>query len=204
MKNHLNLSLAIPALALLFSAGVLAEKKEKIVVALETDAFELAETDVSDLAVGEAETIVTESGKTIDLLRTEDGIEIYVDGELLDIGNLSGPHHDAGALHGEDIHIVRKHHVVKCVVADEGDGETACDDETILMDGENLDVEALHADGDAHGLIVRHLEVECVGEDETECASHKVWVSDGESVDPESPHAGAHKIIKIRKSSDRE
>ena len=43
----------------------------------------VADTDISHLGVGDAETIYTESGKTIDLLRTEDGVEVYVDGELL-------------------------------------------------------------------------------------------------------------------------
>jgi hypothetical protein len=41
-----------------------------MVIALQTDDFELAETDISDLEIGDAETIYTESGKTIDLLRT--------------------------------------------------------------------------------------------------------------------------------------
>ena len=65
--------------------------EEKIVIALSTDDFELEETDLSHLAVGDAETIVTECGTTIDLLRTEAGIEVYVDGVLLDVG---GAHED--------------------------------------------------------------------------------------------------------------
>jgi hypothetical protein len=71
--------------------GVIEKKR---VVALKTDDFELHETDISDLAVGEAETVFTESGKTIDLLRTAEGVEIYVDGELLDTGpgGLEGVH----------------------------------------------------------------------------------------------------------------
>ncbi|MBT8060945.1 MAG: hypothetical protein KJO33_15230, partial [Gammaproteobacteria bacterium] len=64
-------------------AGDDAEKK--MVIALTTDDFELDQTDVSHLGIGDAETIVTENGQTIDLLRTEDGIDVFVDGELLDL-----------------------------------------------------------------------------------------------------------------------
>ena len=56
-----------------------------MVIALKTDHFELAEIDVSDLLVGESQTIETDSGKIVDVLRTADGIELYIDGELLDI-----------------------------------------------------------------------------------------------------------------------
>ena len=60
--------------------------QDSMVIALQTDDFELAEHDISDLEIGDAETIYTESGKTIDLLRTAEGVEIYVDGELLETG----------------------------------------------------------------------------------------------------------------------
>lgn len=71
---------------------------EKMVVALATDDFELAETDVSHLAVGEAETIHTESGQIIDILRTGDGLEIYVDGKLIDAGG-PGLHEERRVVH---------------------------------------------------------------------------------------------------------
>ena len=58
---------------------------EELVVALKTEHFEIPETDISHLAVGEAERIVTEYGRTVDLVRTEDGVEVYLDGQLLDI-----------------------------------------------------------------------------------------------------------------------
>jgi hypothetical protein len=86
----------IPLLAVMIltiSAASLSAGEDKMVIALTTDDFELAETDVSDLGIGDSETIYTESGKTIDLLRTADGIEIYVDGELLELGSLHGEGH---------------------------------------------------------------------------------------------------------------
>ncbi len=55
----------------------------RMVIALETDEFVLPETDISHLAEGEAETVVTESGTVVDLLRTGDGVEVYVDGDLI-------------------------------------------------------------------------------------------------------------------------
>ena len=64
--------------AIVVSAGinltVAGEESEKIVIALKTDDFEIEKTDLSHLAVGDAETIVTESGRPIDMLRAEDGI----------------------------------------------------------------------------------------------------------------------------------
>ncbi len=85
MKHYLGPVFALFTFALLTSASALAQTREKVVIALETDNFELAETDISTLTIGEAQTIETESGKIIDILRTSDGAEIYVDGKLLEI-----------------------------------------------------------------------------------------------------------------------
>jgi hypothetical protein len=112
----------------------------KIVIALTTDDFELGETDISHLAVGDAETIVTDSGKTIDLLRTEDGVEIYVDGELLDL--------DDEALH-EEKHVVKKRVEVIC------DDEDDCENMVWITDDADLDLDMLHEDGE-HGVIMIH------------------------------------------------
>ena len=64
---------------------VQAETEETMIIALKTDDFELMKTDISTLAIGESQTIETEGGKVIDILRTADGAEIYVDGELLEM-----------------------------------------------------------------------------------------------------------------------
>ena len=91
-----------------------AVEHENIVIALSIDDFELAETDISDLEVGDAQTFNTEGGKRIDLLRTEDGVEIYVDGELIETG-LHGDHelhheHMAWITEKEDIDVEALHH----------------------------------------------------------------------------------------------
>ena len=105
--------------------------EEKIVIALHTDDFAIEETDLSHLAVGDAETIVTESGKTVDLLRTEDGIEVYVDGELI----------EGGDMHDEK-HVVHK---IRIVCDDEG--EECSEDMTWMEDLENVEIESLHEHG---------------------------------------------------------
>jgi hypothetical protein len=91
MKSKLTLVAAALVLALGTATAVAGDSaeihEERMVIALITDDFELPETDVSHLAVGDAETVFTESGQTIDILRTADGIEIYVDGELIDAGS---------------------------------------------------------------------------------------------------------------------
>ena len=122
------------------TAGGETEKvvEEKIVVALSTDDFEIEETDLSHLAVGDAETIVTESGKTVDLLRTEDGIEIYVDGEKIEMGGL----HD-------EKHVVHK---IKIVCDDEE--EDCSEDLTWISNLEDVDVETIH-DGE-HKVYMIH------------------------------------------------
>ena len=101
MKHYMKAIFSLAALALLATASVQAETVEKMVIALKTDDFEMAQTDVSDLAIGESQTIETDSGKVIDILRTADGVEIYIDGELLEM--------DSGGqgLHKE--HMIQKH-----------------------------------------------------------------------------------------------
>ena len=69
MKHTMKAIFSLAALALLITTSAQAGSKEKMVIALKTDDFTLAETDVSSLAVGEAQTIETDSGKVIDILR---------------------------------------------------------------------------------------------------------------------------------------
>ena len=125
-----------------------AVKEEKIVIALTTDDFELPETDISHLGIGDAETIHTQSGKTIDLLRTESGVEIYVDGELLDLGSAMGE-----GLHQEHA-VVHKRVEVIC----ETEGE--CEENIWISDDEEIDIDAVHGDGHRTKVIVIREEVE--------------------------------------------
>ena len=132
MIHKLILLLAVAVFML--GAASLSAGEDKMVIALTTDDFELAETDVSDLEIGDSETIYTQSGKTIDLLRTADGIEIYVDGELLELGL-----GDEEGIH-EGHHIVHQHVEVDC------DTEEDCD-----MD---IELGSLHGEGHHQKVII--------------------------------------------------
>jgi hypothetical protein len=172
--KHLTVCLAC-ALALGLSDPLLAESEEVMekayehhsIIALKTNDFELVETDVSDLAVGEAETIVTESGKTIDLLRTADGVEVYVDGELLEL-NLD----DATALHGAHEGIHKRIEVV-CESTDD------CEEMVWIGDESGLDMDATDADGKTIKIIRHRIEVRC--EDGQDCSSSEEAFSEREA-----------------------
>ena len=56
-------------------------------ITLIPDQFELAETYISHLPVGDSETIVTDKRTAIDLIRILDGVEVHVDGVLLETGH---------------------------------------------------------------------------------------------------------------------
>lgn len=152
MNHYFQPVFTLAAFALLSSLSVQADAQEKMVIALKTNDFELAETDISTLAIGEAQTIETESGRIIDILRTADGAEIYVDGELLEMDL------DHEGLHEE--HIMEKHVEIVCDSNEEcdediiilaGDGNEAS--EWVTADGEDIDIEKLH---EAHESTEEH------------------------------------------------
>ncbi|MEE4294556.1 MAG: hypothetical protein V2I79_11390 [Xanthomonadales bacterium] len=167
-------------------------KEEKIVIALETDEFSIAETDLSHLEVGDAETILTESGKTVDLLRTENGIEIYVDGELLD---MPGMH--------EEHHVV---HEIK-IICDDGE-EDCAEDMTWITESGDVDFEALH-DGE-HKVIIMHgddvdYDVEVLGDGPHEAHGTVHIVREFEDVDVDDLHeAHNREVIIIKKKVEDE
>jgi hypothetical protein len=119
------------------AGGASPVKEEQIVIALSTDDFELAETDISDMEVGDAQTFTTESGKRIDILRTEHGAEIYVDGKLIEVGS-----------HGDDeLHL--GHKVVNAHVEVICNTEDDCE-KTVLISSDE-DIDALHHEEHQHG-----------------------------------------------------
>ena len=130
MKQYLKPVFALATFAFLAASSVQADSEEKMVIALKTDDFELTETDISTLAIGEGQTIETESGKVIDILRTPDGVEIYVDGEMLEMD------FDHDGLHSE--HMVKKHVEVIC------DSDEGCEEMIWISADEDIDLEELH------------------------------------------------------------
>ena len=147
MKNKLATCLALLALLcapLSLQAGndPKAAHGHEMLIALHTDEFDLHEADISHLAPGDVETIVTESGRTIDLLRTEEGVEIHIDGESLDIGGLHG-----WALHEdrhEEQHAVHERWEVICANDELLDEE--CDEEVIVVPDSDLRIHGGHAE----------------------------------------------------------
>lgn len=192
MKHYFHPIIALAALALLFSISVQAETSEKMVIALKTNDFELTETDISALSIGEAKSIETDSGKVIDILRTADGAEIYVDGELLEM-NL-----DEEGLHEE--HMVKEHVEIYC------DGDEECDENIIILAGDgNEPSELAKADGE-NIIIIKEVEITC-DDDETgtDCSEQMIWISDDGDIDIEKLHEEhqdreGHKIVVIKKT----
>jgi hypothetical protein len=161
------------------------ERKE--VFKLKTADAEMIEADVTDLAIGESETFVTESGRTVDLLRTEDGMEIYLDGELLEMDS------NDEVVHGKHV-MIHSDVEVECST-DTGD---ECEHEMVFINASD-DVEVL--DGDQVKVISKHVEVIC---DEDEECEEMVWISDGGDLHTDDLHEAGegHKVIKIKTHKD--
>jgi hypothetical protein len=150
----------LPALA---GEGHPAQVVEKYLIALKTDDFELAETDVSHLAVGESETVVTEDGRTIDILRTGDGLELYVDGVLQEMNLRESMHGEHPGMHRE----------IEIICPDEDD----CEPLVRISEEESV----AHTNGGEKHVITREIRVECP--DDNACSEETLWISeDGESI----------------------
>ena len=193
MKHYLKPIFALATIAILAATSVQAETEEKMVIALKTDSFELTGTDISNLAVGEANTIETESGKIIDILRTADGAEVYIDGELLEMN------FDDEGLHEE--HLIRKHVEIIC------DDDKDCDKHVMIHAEDDSDIsEWMTEDGDKV-IIHKEIELTCTDDEEgTSCSDQMIWISDGDEIDLEKIHKNHvdgedHKVIVIKKKS---
>lgn len=197
MKHYLTPIFTLAAFALLATTSVLAENDYKMVIALKTDNFELTETDISTLAIGESKTIETDDGKVIDILRTADGVEIYVDGELLDINFDDEVLHEG--LHEK--HMVRKHVKVIC------DDQEDCDNHVmIIADGV---ADSAHWISEIGELVMLDKDIEffCSDEEEgSDCRDHVMWIADGDDIDIdiEALHElhmsdADHQVIVIKK-----
>jgi hypothetical protein len=191
MKYLFTLIFALTSITISATSNVLADTQEKMIIALKTHDFELTETDISSLAVGESQTIETESGRVIDILRTADGAEIYVDGELLEM-NL-----DNEGLHEK--HMVKKHIEIEC----ENDEE--CDKNVFVITGDNHDVPKWVTEDGENVFIHKEVEFSCTDDEEgTSCSDKAIWMTDGEDIDLEELHekhisGKEHKVIVIKK-----
>jgi hypothetical protein len=165
----------------LFVTGAFAGGGESIsthVIKVAADGNEVIEADVSDLQLGESLEFVTESGQIIDILKAPEGIEIYLDGELLD------PH---GGVHG-DLEQLHQHIAIHEEVLD-----IDCDD----ADDCEAHIEALVAGDFEHAevIIARHGVTEICDAD-GDCDTSIRILSDGDAaVDVLSGDANKRVII---------
>jgi hypothetical protein len=189
------LLIPIPALFLASVLGAFswsAGAAEKMVIALQSSDFELAETDISSLAVGESKTIETESGKIIDIIKTADGAEIYVDGEMIDMN------------HPQDGHTVEKHVEVIC-----DDGEN-CDRDVIVIAGHATELSEWVVDGGDNVIIHKEIIHACdEGGETSNCADEALWIDGQGEVDVDEFHQmhegeEGHKVIVIKKHLESE
>lgn len=198
MKGYLKPIFALAALALLMTGTVQADTEEKMIIALKTDDFEMTETDISSLAIGESQTIETDSGQVIDLLRTADGVEIYVDGELLEMSFDSEGLHEEGS-HGD--HMIMKHVEIIC------DDDEECDKNVFVFTGDDTDIASFVTDDGEHIVMHKEIELTCTADEEgTSCADKMVWISEGDNIDLQELHemhmqgeGEGHKVIVIKK-----
>jgi hypothetical protein len=193
MKHYLKTIFTLMAMLMLTTTIVQAQSEEKIIIALDTDGLELVETDISILAIGEAKTIETDSGKIIDILRTADGAEVYIDGELLEMD------FDTEGLH-EGL-MIRKHVEVIC------DDEEDCDKHVVIHADSDHEFSMEMSDDGDNIFIHKEIEITCTDEDDETSCEQMVWISDGEDIDFEELHkvhgdGEAHKVIVIRKEAD--
>ena len=196
MKHCLKPILALATTLVLAATSIQAQDGKKMVIALSTDDFELSETDISALAVGEAKTIETDSGRIIDILRTNDGAEVYVDGVLLEMN------FDEEGLHEE--HMIEKHVDVIC------DPEEECEKHVVIhVDSDDETTRWLSHDGD-NVIIHKEIEITCTDEDdETTCSDEVLWISEGEETNigelhKEHADGQGHRVIVIEKKTGTE
>lgn len=130
-----------------------------------------SDIDLQDMAVGETQVITDSNGQDVTVVRTENGFEFDVEGEIIEIAGMHGEHdvtmiHEAH--HNEDV-VVDLHKKVRVIKTDKGDGVTIIsadeiDDATRAKlkevfedagkDGEIVFIDGSELDGDeqAHGM----------------------------------------------------
>jgi hypothetical protein len=191
MKQLLKPFFALAYFSILASSPLLANSQEEVIIALKTGDLELVKTDVSEMAVGEAKTIETESGKVIDILRTADGAEEYIDGELVEIGDKHTGE--------QQLHKIERHVEIVC------DDEENCDKEIFIVaidEDEHFDLAGTKGD-----TVIFHSEIElsCTDSQQGTSCDQAIWVSEDGNIDLEELHRlgegeTAHKVIVIKKT----
>ena len=192
MKHYLAAIFTPLIFALLIPVSALAQTQEKMVIAIETDDFKLTETDISMLAIGEAKTIETDNGRFIDIIRTSEGAEIYLDGELVE---MNFDHED-----------LLEEHLTNVSVEITCDNEEECDEDITILNHDDLAESGWTAADGQHVVIHKEVEVTCNdGEQGSHCDHEVITISGDESIDMEQLHENhgngdGHKVIVIKKT----
>jgi len=131
---------------LIATAAVAGEKhRTEIKIAVEGDAgehkvlrFDSADSglDMESMDVGESKVITDSDGNEVTVLRTEDGFEIDVEGEKVEVSGLHGDH-DFSMLHGahdiDDV-VIEKHKQVRVIKSHNTNGVT-------IISGDEIDAD---------------------------------------------------------------
>lgn len=159
------------------------EKRVVKVVVADEDAghdVDVIELEADDLEIGESRQFITDSGKEVVITRTEDGVDITIDGEELDLPAL-------GSLHDIDIDIDGAHSSARSMMifkTDDEDGLDAVtkkmiikghgagshnmvfigeDGKTVKIDGDGSDYEWIHKVHGADGLDRKIIKLQAAG-----------------------------------------
>jgi len=194
--KHTRLNPARTPLALL-CAGLLStpllageHATETHIVKVRTADAEVVEADVTDLALGESRTFVTGSGHTVDLLQAPEGLEIYIDGELVET------RHGAEDLH-ERIALLHERSAEACEAAD----GSACEEHYAY-------VYRTDAEGEMDAVVEAigsEINVELVCADDDSC-NESVWIDDDGlgDMDLEVLHeSDGARVVIIEKHTER-
>lgn len=171
------------------------QRRVKVVIADDGD-MESQEFDLEDMEVGETREFTTDSGRVVEITRTEDGQRITLDGKEINLHTNGHMGHDHQ--HGEDHHhgggsrvMIHKEVIVEGEDGEEGEGRQVRKIIHIDDDGD-IDIDVL--DGDLEGL----LEIDCEEGDE-DCSEEnlraRILAAVGDDVDADD---GDVVIIKKR------
>lgn len=162
MKRQLFQLLQVSTLVLFgtFSAQASEQTKAERMVIVNTgdDSRHIETIDASELELGDAKTVFTEDGKTIDVLRTVDGLEIYINGKEVEIPDI--PLDFAHMKHGMDIDF---EHDIECI----SDDEEECDIHGLMVMTDDVIVNSDSMEDGKH-IIRIHKELEGAAEGHSE------------------------------------
>lgn len=160
------------------------QRHESHVVTVRTGDADLVEADVTDLQLGESLNFVTDSGRTVDILKAPEGLEIYLDGELL---NDVSP----GELERKHEALLHERVEVECVRTD--DGEDDCAERFAERLGDGLQ----HGVSPMAFVDEKVIEIVCDGEANSDCDAHAWAVVDFDA--EVTSESGDREVLVIRK-----